>query len=112
MKMDKKIEKNVSEKHSVLRGLAAKYIWWKAPDEALLYPERVVAQVMDIGDYDDVQMLAAQADETCIYEKCLLKQRSASAVHAHGPTGITDLDWLFQVRFLRCPGDAPHDQSL
>ena len=43
--MDKKIEKNVSEKHSVLRGLAAKYIWWKTPDEAMLYPERVVAQV-------------------------------------------------------------------
>jgi len=42
----------------ILKRLAAKYIWWKAPDEALLYPERVVAQVMNIGDYDDVQMLA------------------------------------------------------
>ena len=66
--MDKNIEKNVSEKHPVLRGLAAKHIWWKAPDETLLYPERLVAPVMDIGDYDDVQMLAAQADEAYLRE--------------------------------------------
>lgn len=36
----------------------AKYIWWKAPDEAVAFPARVIAQVMDIGDYFDVQALA------------------------------------------------------
>ena len=41
----------------VLNPFAAKYIWWKTPDEAVAKPERVVAQVMDIGDYDDVQAL-------------------------------------------------------
>jgi len=34
---------------------AGRYIWWKTPAEALQYPERIIAQVMDIGDYDDVQ---------------------------------------------------------
>jgi len=42
---------------------AAKYIWWKTPGAALEYPERVIAQVMDIGDYDDVQKLVAQAGD-------------------------------------------------
>jgi hypothetical protein len=42
----------------VLRRLASKYIWWKAPDEAAARPERVVVQVMNIGDYDDVQAMA------------------------------------------------------
>ncbi|MEW6221417.1 MAG: hypothetical protein AB1634_18040 [Thermodesulfobacteriota bacterium] len=42
----------------LLQELAAKYCWWKTADEALLQPERVVAQVMDIGDYEDVQKLA------------------------------------------------------
>lgn len=42
----------------VLKHYAAKYIWWKTPDEAIEIPERVVAQVMNIGDYDDVQALA------------------------------------------------------
>lgn len=47
--------------HELLRLLAAKYIWWKTPDEALRQPERVVAQIMNIGDYDDMQLLKKQA---------------------------------------------------
>ena len=42
---------------------ARKYVWWKSPDEAATLPERVAAQVMNIGDYDDVQLLARQAGE-------------------------------------------------
>ena len=41
-----------------LKALAHKYIWWKTPDEAVATPDRVMAQVMNIGDYDDVQVLA------------------------------------------------------
>jgi hypothetical protein len=41
-----------------LKHLAGKYIWWKTPDEAIAMPERVIAQVMNIGDYADVQALA------------------------------------------------------
>lgn len=32
----------------------AKYIWWKTPDEAVAYPYRLIAQVMNIGEWDDV----------------------------------------------------------
>ena len=45
--------------HDTLKHLASKYIWWKTPDEALALPDRVIAQVMNIGDYADVQTLAA-----------------------------------------------------
>lgn len=41
----------------VLKRLASKYIWWKTPDDALAMPARVMAQVMNIGDYADVQTL-------------------------------------------------------
>ncbi|MCX7112697.1 MAG: hypothetical protein NTX45_21740 [Proteobacteria bacterium] len=41
-----------------LKPFAAKYIWWKTPDEAVERPERVIAQTMNIGDYDDLQALA------------------------------------------------------
>lgn len=37
--------------------MAARYIWWKSPN-ASEDPRRVAAQVMNIGDYDDVQALA------------------------------------------------------
>ncbi len=46
-----------------LKQLAGKYIWWKTPDEAVAMPERVIAQVMNIGDYADVHALATQVGE-------------------------------------------------
>lgn len=49
-----------------LAPFARKYIWWKTPDEALAMPERVIAQVMDIGDYADVQSLAAQVGDAVL----------------------------------------------
>lgn len=42
-----------------LKPLASKYIWWKTPEEAVAMPERVIAQVMNIGDYADVQWLVS-----------------------------------------------------
>lgn len=50
----------------VLRQFAQKYIWWMSETEAMTMPERVMAQVMDIGDYKDVQVLARQAGDTVL----------------------------------------------
>ena len=52
----------------VLKSLASKYIWWKTPDEAVSMPERVIAQVMNIGDYTDVQTLATQVGDDVLRE--------------------------------------------
>ena len=46
-----------------LKRFASRYIWWKTPDEAVAMPERVIAQVMNIGDYADVQALARQVGD-------------------------------------------------
>ncbi|MEW9824914.1 MAG: hypothetical protein AB2992_07265 (plasmid) [Candidatus Symbiodolus clandestinus] len=51
-----------------LKPLANKYIWWKAPDEAISMPERVIAQVMNLGDYTDVQLLANQVGDDVLRE--------------------------------------------
>lgn len=53
-------------KLEVLKLLAAKYIWWKTPDDAVAMPERVIAQVMNIGDYADVQALAKQIGDAVL----------------------------------------------
>ena len=54
----KKISKN-QLKESLFLEKCAKYLWWKTPQEALLYPDRILAQVMNLGDYGDVcEMLA------------------------------------------------------
>ena len=51
-----------------LKPLASKYIWWKTPEEAMLTPERVIAQVMNIGDYADVQRLVSQVGDEVLRE--------------------------------------------
>lgn len=43
-----------------MRPFAVKYLWWKTPEAALKSPRRIVAQIMDIGDYDDVQAIASR----------------------------------------------------
>ncbi len=53
---------------SALIPLARKYIWWKTPEEAAALPARVIAQVMNIGDYDDVQWLAYQVGDEVLRE--------------------------------------------
>jgi hypothetical protein len=52
----------------ILRELARKYIWWKSPDDALRTPQRTIAQVMNLGDYDDVQLLANQLGDKILCE--------------------------------------------
>ena len=51
-----------------LKPLASKYIWWKTPEEAVLMPERAIAQVMDIGDFSDVQALVSQVGDEVLRE--------------------------------------------
>ena len=49
------INKNI--KTQVAQAMAEKYIWWQTPAEAATWPERVIAQVMNIGDFDDAKYL-------------------------------------------------------
>src|SRR5438552_1748743 len=46
-----------------LRRLAARYVWWKSPEEAMQFPDRVAAQAMNIGDWNDVVELVDTAGE-------------------------------------------------
>lgn len=52
----------------LLERWAARYIWWKSVQEALRYPNRIIAQVMNIGDYDDVQALVETFGEKALRE--------------------------------------------
>jgi hypothetical protein len=42
---------------ALLAQWAARYVWWKSVPDALRYPGRIIAQVMNIGDYEDLQAL-------------------------------------------------------
>lgn len=49
-------------RRETLLALASRYIWWKSPQEAARQPRQIIAQVMNIGDYDDVQVLTKELD--------------------------------------------------
>lgn len=40
-----------------LEVLGKRYIWWKRPCDAASEPRRVIAQVMNLGDWDDVNAM-------------------------------------------------------
>lgn len=42
---------------SIMASLAKRYVWWKPPEEAMKLPEQIIAQVMNMGAWDDVCLL-------------------------------------------------------
>lgn len=52
----------------LLKQYAAKYIWWSTPGETGSRSERFVAQVMELGDYDDVQIVAQEVGDEYLKE--------------------------------------------
>jgi hypothetical protein len=47
-----------------LRALAPRYVWWKTPDEAMEWPDRVAAQVMNLGTWEDLtEMIEATGED-------------------------------------------------
>jgi hypothetical protein len=38
-------------------------VWWKTPEEAMRFPERVAAQVMNLGTWGDLTALIEAAGE-------------------------------------------------
>ncbi len=52
----------------LLLGLAGKYIWWLSAEDAMEFPRRVIAQVMNLGVFADVGRLADALGEDCLRE--------------------------------------------
>jgi len=47
----------MTQTRTFLKKMASKYVWFKTPDEALKFPDRVIAQVMDLGIWEDLLKL-------------------------------------------------------
>jgi len=63
-----------------LQTLAARYVWWKTPAEAMLFPDRVAAQVMNLGTWDDLTaMIEATGEE---YLRGVLQRAEAGQLNA------------------------------
>ena len=80
----------------LLLAFAQKYIWWKNPAESALFPDRIVAQVMELG-FDAVLI----ADGHTCSDTPLLTARQIVAHHNATLAGpfcrvVQAQDWSFQ----------------
>lgn len=90
---------------SFLKTMAKRYIWWKSPQEALADPDRILAQVMNIGDFDDA------LEMTELFEEERLRQilRNAEAgwfnerswSYWHYRLGMADIDQVPSIPVRR-----------
>jgi len=46
-------EYDTSLRNEFLSEMAKKYIWWETQEEALIFPQKILAQVMNLGTWDD-----------------------------------------------------------
>ena len=92
-------KRQASSAGDFLRRMARKYVWWLPPAQALARPHLVAAQIMNLGDYDDVRAL----------EAALGHERLAEALRAAGPGSFTPRSWSYwHYRLgLAAPGRVP-----
>ncbi len=48
---------NPAELRELLRPMAARLIWWQPAEHSLHHPDRVIAQVLELGTFEDGQRL-------------------------------------------------------
>jgi hypothetical protein len=77
--------------------LARRMIWWKAPEETLRQPRRLLAQVMALGTWEDVQLA-----------KRSWRHHDFVAVLNDPPPGLFDRrSWAYWRRVLRIGPGPP-----
>ena len=79
------LEQHRDDISSLLNHLASTYIWWKTPEEALRYPDLLLAQVMDIGTFEDIQNLV----------RLLGEERLASVLRHAEPGWFRPQSWAY-----------------
>src|ERR1700712_1539931 len=52
----------------VIEGFGRKYLWWKAVDGKPFSEDRIIAQTMNLGTYDDILLLEETAGRTRLVE--------------------------------------------
>ncbi len=91
----------------LLTEFARRYIWWLSQEEAMEYPARVVAQVMNIGVFQDAARLADAVGESGL--RAVLRQAEAGQFNArswhywHYRLGLAEPDQVPPLPVRRIP---------
>lgn len=70
---------------SLIDELGQKYLWWRPINDSPFSKDRVIAQIMNLGTYDDILQLEAALGQASLVEVML---------HAE-PGWLSDRSWEF-----------------
>ncbi len=73
----------MNQRHDLLKDLAARYVWWRSEPEPS--DDRIVAQAMSIGIWDDI----------CRLEAAFSPQELREIMLRAAPGWISDRSWDF-----------------
>ncbi len=74
-----------SSEPALLLRLARRSVWWKPAEEAVQTPDRVISQIMNMGDWDDVAELV----------ECVGSERFASVLRSAAPGVFNARSWHY-----------------
>jgi hypothetical protein len=69
----------------IIERLGRKYLWWKPIDGGPHPEERIIAQIMNLGTYEDILLL----------EQAVGQARLAEVMHRAAPGWIGERSWEF-----------------
>lgn len=74
------MKKLILQHTAPLDRLAHRYVWWNTLDWAYAHPTVFLANVMDLGSWDDIQTMRHEVDDTIL--KSVLLHAAAGCFHA------------------------------
>jgi hypothetical protein len=78
---------NVSQ--ATIAEFGRKYLWWKPVGGQPHSEDRIIAQTMNLGTYDDILLLEQAVGKSRLVESCCTPSRAGSAI-APGSSGAGD----------------------
>ena len=86
-------------KAEYLLRAAQKYIWWKPPEDAIQYPQILLAQIMNIGVWDDL----------CELFRVVTKEELLNVLYNAGAGQFNARSWHFwHYQLMDCSlGEVP-----
>jgi hypothetical protein len=85
-----------------LRALAARYVWWRPPDETLSEPVALLRSVLKAGTAEDYVLVRGHYGEPALIEALL----------SAPPGAIDDRSWRFWRRRFGLPDTPPPRRQL
>jgi hypothetical protein len=83
----------MESREQTLKKLAKEYVWWQPPEKTLANKNDFIAQILNLGTWEDTQIMIGLFSENEIKH----------ALKNHSPGIITEQSWHYwHIKLLHC----------